>query len=315
MKASLGVIGWLICALTFPLAGCGGRQCSPMPPMSRPPLPRTFTQTVEVFQVTFDMVLVPGDETKGIKTLYVGKHEVDSVFFFLWAQTFDIKDYVQAAHLRAKQLRPSLVYTHETYHGPRTDDPAAGMSRMSAQLFCEWLAEQTGRKYRLPTEREWEHAFGGRSFYSPEEACEYAVFEANSTIERKVEAPAPLKPKPGKKPCWIYAFMGLGEPATPVPSVPPVPLIIRDTRRPGSLAPNEYGLFDMAGNVAEWVMDTGEARVVRGGHYLSPLEEIGLPGRLVEDQLVWNLNFFASPTSKWWYVDAPWTGFRLVCEP
>lgn len=187
---------------------------------------------------------------------------------------------------------------------------------MSAQLFCAWLSEQTGRTYRLPTEREWEHAFGGRSFGSTEEACEYAVFSANSTIVPKVEAPAPVEMKTGKKPCWIYALIGLRESYAPAPPLPPAaPGVIRDPSRPGSLAPNEFGLYDMAGNVAEWVTDTGDERVVRGGHYLSPLEEIGLPGRLVEDQSVWNLNFSASPTSKWWYVDAPWTGFRLVCEP
>ena len=56
----------LICALAALLAGCGGKQCSPMPPMAPQPLPHTFTQTVEVFQVAFDMVLVPGDEAKGI---------------------------------------------------------------------------------------------------------------------------------------------------------------------------------------------------------------------------------------------------------
>ena len=286
MKAIPGSIGLRICALAALMAGCGFEQksaVSPPPQPAPPPLPRSFTQTVEVFQVAFDMVLVPGDEAKGIKTLYVGKHETDSMLFFLWALTHDIKDPGRAAELRAKQLRPSLVYTHETYHGPRTDHPAVGMSRMCAQLFCAWLSEQTGRTYRLPTELEWEHAFGGRSLGSPEEACEYAVFSANSTIVSKVE--------------------------------PPAPQISRDPSRPGSLAPNEFGLYDMAGNVAEWVTDTGDERVVRGGHYLSPLEEIGLPGRLVEDQSVWNLSFFGYTTSKWWYVDAPWTGLRLVCEP
>lgn len=288
MKATPGTIGLRICALAALLTGCGFEQKSadsPQPQPAPPPLPLSFTQTVEVFQVAFDMVLVPGDEAKGIKTLYVGKHETDSMLFFLWALTHDIKDPGRAAELRAKQLRPSLVYTSlsETYHGPRDNSPAAGMSRMCAQLFCAWLSEQTGRAYRLPTEREWVHTFGRRSFRSPEEACEYAVFSANSTIVSKVE--------------------------------PPASHISRDPSRPGSLAPNEFGLYDMAGNVAEWVTDTGDERVVRGGHYLSPLEEIGLPGRLVEDQAVWNLSLFGYPMSKWWYVDAPWTGFRLVCEP
>ena len=57
VKPTPGTIGLRICTLAALLAGCGGKQCSPIPPMSPrpqpvpPPLPRTFTQTVEVFHV------------------------------------------------------------------------------------------------------------------------------------------------------------------------------------------------------------------------------------------------------------------------
>ena len=75
------------------------------------------------------------------------------------------------------------------------------------------------------------------------------------------------------------------------------------------------GLFDVMGNIAEWVTDTGEVRVVRGGHFESPLEELGAAGRMVEDPDKWNPDYPSCPKSPWWFRDAVWVGFRLVCEP
>ena len=36
--------------------------------------------------------------------------------------------------------------------------PASGMTRYAAQMYCKWLTATTGRYYRLPTEIEWEYA-------------------------------------------------------------------------------------------------------------------------------------------------------------
>ena len=44
------------------------------------------------------------------------------------------------------------------------NQPAVGISWQDASAYCQWLAERTGRPYRLPRDAEWEHAArGGRT--------------------------------------------------------------------------------------------------------------------------------------------------------
>jgi formylglycine-generating enzyme required for sulfatase activity len=90
--------------------------------------------------------------------------------------------------------------------------PAVRISWEEAVEFCKWLSKKEKRKYRLPTEAEWEYA-------------------ARGGLEQK-------KYPWGDNPPDNRANFGQ---TTTVPV--------------GSYRPNAYGLFDMAGNINEWVLD------------------------------------------------------------
>ena len=52
--------------------------------------------------------------------------------------------------------RPSQPYITMDRAFGHAGYPVISVSFLGAKSFCEWLTERTGRKFRLPTEAEWE---------------------------------------------------------------------------------------------------------------------------------------------------------------
>jgi formylglycine-generating enzyme required for sulfatase activity len=184
--------------------------------------------------------------------------------------------------------RPFYVGTHEITNGQyrrwrsdhssgsvrgqsldMDDQPVVNVSWNEAALFCNWLSRAdglppfyleeggrvTGRTpdshgYRLPTEAEW--AFAAR--VGPQ--GDVMMFPWGSDV---YPPPAVVENYAGQGAAEIVTFV-LSNYNDGFPVTAPV----------GSFKPNHNGLFDLSGNVSEWISDFFEIRPVRGEPLLDP---------------------------------------------
>ena len=133
----------------------------------------------------------------------------------------------------------------------RLDHPVTLVRWDDAFAYCAWLSNETGRLVRLPTEAEWEKAARG--------GLEGKRYPWGDRLDRNMAnflTDPSQKNSQGTTQCRTYP-------------------------------PNGYGLFDMAGNVWEWISDwydphyydispltspagprEGNLRLLRGGSWL-----------------------------------------------
>jgi cytochrome c nitrite reductase small subunit len=280
---------------------------------------------------TFKMGSLPGEPFRGedegpvrtvtVSPFFMGETEVSWDEFWTFF----------AATMAEGRLDPGVVMEHNASHpdaisGPTPPfgipdqgwgggtRPAITMTHYNATIYCQWLSKVTGKKYRLPTEAEWEYACraGTETPY---------FFEGDpKKLSRK---------KPGSRISpsdtavinryVVYSMNSSGK-----------------TQEPSFVKPNPYGLKNMPGNVLEFCSDwyapdaysgtpsevtdpkgpaEGKEHVVRGGNYATNAADLRSANRDYTRTTDWLKTDPQQPKSIWWYADIKGIGFRVVCEP
>ena len=81
-----------------------------------------------------------------------------------------------------------------------------------------------------------------------------------------------------------------------------------------SKRPDALGLYDMAGNAAEWVLGADGRPLTRGGSWADSAAAVG-PAASARPNARWQERDPQFPKSRWWLSDGPFVGFRIVREP
>ncbi len=284
---------------------------------------KPYTESIEHSSKKIEMVPIPGGEfamgspagEKGrssdegpqhrvsIDPFWMGKYEITWGAYDIWAADLDIyrRDALGIdANVRDKLAEPFQVskptepYTDMSFGMGKRRYPAICMTQHAARTYCQWLTAKTGRYYRLPTEAEWEYACRAGS---------KTAYSFGDDASKLNDYAWHLGNSEGK-----YQLVGQKK-------------------------PNAWGLYDMHGNVSEWVLDqhsekfygdnrasepnplaipkTLYPRVVRGGGWDNKPLNLRSSARIGSSE-DWKEQDPQIPQSIWYHTDARSVGLRIV---
>lgn len=289
-----------------------------------------FTMKIPNTDIEYEMVPIPGgtvlmgspeseegrDDLEGpqvevrIEPFWMGKHEVTWAEYKRFMRLHDIFKRFQDQGVRKVTdenrldaiAAPSNLYDPGfTYDaGEGPQEPAASMTQFAAKQYTKWLSLLNNQFYRLPTEAEWEYACRAGTTTAYYFGDSADDLAEHAWFEDNAD--------------WMRHDVG-------------------------SKKPNPFGLYDMHGNVAEWVLDQSYdggfshladqpdltavtafkqpdqeyGRVVKGGSFESTPSECRSAARLISD-VEWKNSDPNVPQSPYWFTSYPATGvgFRLM---
>lgn len=277
--------------------------------------------------IEFEMVPVPGgeflmgspeseegrSENEGpqikvkVKPFWIGKYEVTWKEYSEYMALDERFKKFQAAKLRLVTKEneidavtaPSGLYEpdHTYEKGDGPNQPAVTMTQYAARQYTKWLSLTTGNFYRLPTGAEWEYA------------CRAGTTTAYSF---------------GDDPEMLGDYAWFADNSD-------------DERKDvGQKKPNPWGLYDMHGSAAEWVIDTDSEdgyqiwqdkvmnaedcirwpkslndQIVRGGSFEMDAEACRSASILATAEEDWKDYDPNIPLSPWWFTTEPATGVGM----
>ncbi len=239
-------------------------------------LPDSFTIRIPGTTIPFTMILCPATP---LENLEGSTESTESLYVLSTEVTWDLYDIFifeldepDGSSAADAVTRPSKPYIPPDRGFGHEGYPAIGMTRSAAESFCEWLSLKTGLAIRLPTQREWAFIAVGNS---DDPYC--CGIDADSLDQAS----------------W---FVDNAE----------------HTSHPvGQKQPNRFGLFDIHGNAAEWVITDTRKPIAMGGSFRDAAEEC--ESTSTQKQLrSWNVSDPQIPKSQWWLADCSWVGFRFI---
>jgi formylglycine-generating enzyme required for sulfatase activity len=330
----INIVPLLTLALSFPFASAGlGQEKPPAKPpaLSIPDAQaateaemKPYTELIEHSDATIDLVPIRGgtfrlgspDNEPGRKTdegpqrdveiapFWMAKCELTWDAYDVWMSDLDIakREFAKLDPSPRDSVadllqvsQPTPPYTDMTFGMGKRGYPAICMTQHAARVYCQWLSAKTGRYYRLPSEAEWE----------------YACRAGTTTAYHFGDDPDLLDEH-----AWYYENSD------------------EKYHKVGLKKANPWGLYDMHGNVAEWVLDqylkdgysrfegplaknpvnaptSVYPRVVRGGGWDDLPKRLRSASRLGSDE-EWSQQDPQVPQSIWYHTDALAVGFRIV---
>jgi formylglycine-generating enzyme required for sulfatase activity len=284
---------------------------------------KPYKEVISGPNIRFDMVPIPGgtfmfgspegeadrydDEGPqvevAIEPFWMGAMEVTWDEYEVWMFKLDAKrrEIMNEEPLDNDKLAdavssPTAPFQDMTFDMGKEGYPAICMTQLAAKKYTQWLSQKTGRFYRLPTEAEWEYACRAGST---------TAYHFGDDADQLGE--------------YAWFFDNAEDKYQPV----------------GKKKPNPWGLYDMHGNVLEWVLDqyiedryasiaagarATEAvawptdrypRLVRGGSWYDDPDRLRSAARTYSDES-WKSQDPQFPKSIWYHTDATWVGFRVV---